>query len=61
MADRNFAANEHAWIEERLSAYIDNQLAPLEHAQLERHLRGCARCQASLASLRWTVSLLGLR
>jgi Putative zinc-finger len=58
MAERKFSATEHAWVEERLSAYIDNQLAPLERAQLERHLRDCARCQASLASLRWTVSLV---
>ncbi|HEX7593570.1 MAG TPA: zf-HC2 domain-containing protein, partial [Anaerolineae bacterium] len=58
MAERKFSATEHAWVEERLSAYIDNQLAPLERAQLERHLRDCVRCQASLASLRWTVSLV---
>ncbi len=58
MAERKFSATEHAWVEERLSGYIDNQLEPLERAQLERHLRDCARCQASLASLRWTVSLV---
>ncbi len=57
MSDRNKLETEHAWIEERLSAYIDDKLAPLERAQLERHLRDCARCQASLASLRWTVAL----
>ncbi len=48
----------HAWVEERLSAYVDGQLAPNERAQLENHLRDCARCQASLASLKWTISLL---
>jgi len=58
MPDRNINGTEHAWVEERLSAYIDNQLTPLEQAHLERHLRGCSRCQASLASLRWTVSLV---
>jgi anti-sigma factor RsiW len=58
MADRNFSENEHAWVEERLSAFVDDQLAPLEHAQLTRHLRDCARCQSSLASLRWTISLV---
>ncbi len=58
MADRRDSENEHVWVEERLSAYIDNQLAPLERAQLERHLRGCDRCQSNLATLRWTVSLV---
>ena len=58
MPERNFSENEHAWVEERLSAFVDDQLAPLERAQLERHLRECARCQASLASLRWTISLV---
>ncbi len=58
MPDRQNTEKEHAWVEERLSAYIDDQLAPLERAHLERHLRGCDRCQASLASLRWTVSLV---
>jgi hypothetical protein len=58
MADREFLEKEHAWVEERLSAYTDNQLAPLERAQLERHLSNCARCQASLASLKWTLALV---
>jgi len=56
MFDRN--SNSHAWAEERLSAYLDEQLAPLERAQLERHLRECAACRASLASLKWTVALV---
>ncbi len=58
MADRRDSEREHLWVEERLSAYIDNQLAPLERAQLERHVRDCARCQRSLAALKWTVSLV---
>lgn len=58
MADRRDSEREHLWVEERLSTYIDNQLAPLERAQLERHVRDCARCQRSLAALRWTVSLV---
>ncbi len=58
MADRKFPENEHAWVEERLSVYVDNQLAPKERVQLEHHLRDCARCQASLASLTWTLSLV---
>ncbi|HEX7588261.1 MAG TPA: zf-HC2 domain-containing protein [Anaerolineae bacterium] len=58
MAEQKFSESEHAWVEERLSAFVDDQLAALERAQLQRHLRDCARCQASLASLRWTISLV---
>jgi putative zinc finger protein len=48
----------HAWVEERLSGYIDNQIAPDERARIDAHLAECTRCRASLDSLRWTVSLL---
>jgi hypothetical protein len=53
--DKNIS---HAWVEERLSAYIDNQLDTLERAQTERHLRDCVSCRASLSSLQWTISLV---
>ena len=43
---------------ERLSAYLDDQLAPSERAALERHLPTCARCADELAELRRTVALL---
>ncbi|MBI4789635.1 MAG: zf-HC2 domain-containing protein [Chloroflexi bacterium] len=58
MSDRQVNRNGHVWIEARLSDYMDNQLPPLERAQLERHLRDCARCQGTLDSLQWTVALL---
>lgn len=58
MFERKNNREGHVWVEERLSDYIDNQLAPLERSHLERHVRGCARCQASLASLKWAISLL---
>jgi hypothetical protein len=58
MLDRKSNHDEHTWVEERLSDYIDNQLPPLERVQLERHMQECARCQASLASLKWAISLL---
>ncbi len=57
MFDRKIA-DRHVWVEERLSAYMDDRLAPDEHTQVQNHLRDCARCQANLESLRWTVSLL---
>jgi len=48
----------HAWVEERLSDYIDNQLAASERAQLDKHLSGCSQCRTSLESFKWTVSLV---
>jgi hypothetical protein len=55
-------ATEHAsdWDvqRERLSAYLDRQLPAAEHAALERHVAGCARCTAELAELRQVVTLL---
>lgn len=48
----------HTWVEERLSDFIDQQLAPAERARLENHLADCARCRASLESLRWTIALV---
>ncbi len=57
MAGRN-PEQIHAWVEERLSAYMDGNLNPNEHAQIENHLRECAGCRTSLESLRWTLSLI---
>jgi hypothetical protein len=58
MLGRNNSANIHAWVEARLSEYVDNQLAANERAQIEEHLRGCADCRASFESLRWTIALV---
>ncbi len=58
MFGRKNSAEMHTWVEARLSDYADNQLASAERAQLERHLADCAQCQASLASLRWTIALV---
>ncbi|HKJ92254.1 MAG TPA: zf-HC2 domain-containing protein [Longimicrobiales bacterium] len=37
---------------DRLSEYVDGELAPEERAALERHLAGCGECTATLAELR---------
>lgn len=47
-----------AWVEERLSDYLDGALSPQERAMVEAHLQTSERARASLESLRWTVSLL---
>jgi len=58
MVGQNHSATRHAWVEERLSEYLDNRLAAHERARLEQHLRECADCRASYEALRWTVALV---
>ncbi len=41
-----------------LSAYLDNQVTPVERARVEEHLRACPTCQQELGTLRQTVTLL---
>jgi anti-sigma factor RsiW len=41
---------------ERLSEYLDEELAPEERAALAAHLKGCAECSATLAELRRVVA-----
>lgn len=43
---------------ERLSAYLDGELAAVERVDLEAHLRGCDQCQRELSALRQTRGLL---
>lgn len=43
---------------DRLSAYLDRQVAPAERGQIEAHLQACAACRSELESLRQTVALL---
>lgn len=47
-----------AWVEERLSDYLDGALSPQERAMVEAHLQTSESARASLESLRWTVSLI---
>lgn len=47
-----------AWVEERLSDYLDGTLSPQDRAKVEAHLQISERERASLESLRWTVNLL---
>lgn len=42
----------------RLGAYYDGQMSPDDRAAFERHLGGCTRCAAELASLRGLSRLL---
>jgi hypothetical protein len=51
-------SNEHLTIA-KLSAYIDDELAPEELALCDAHIQTCQPCQAALADLRLTSALLG--
>ncbi len=46
---------EHQYVEEQLSAYLDDELSSRERRRVERHLATCRRCQWSLETLRKTV------
>lgn len=50
--------NLDAYVEERLSEYLDGTLSPQERAIVETHLATSERARASLESLRYTVQLL---
>jgi len=43
---------------ERLSAFLDKQLAPQEQAAFDAHVSTCQECQGKLADLRLTVALV---
>ena len=42
---------------EKLSEYIDDELAPAERRAIEAHVAGCVACLACLRTLRRTVAL----
>lgn len=47
LLDRNM---NHRRIQEDLSAYLDNELSPSRHKQIEAHLRVCDECSDMLAA-----------
>jgi hypothetical protein len=50
--------SEHEWVEESLSAYIDEELSVEEKTRVERHLHECQACTESLSTLQKTVALV---
>lgn len=55
---RLFMTNKHTRWQREFSAYMDGRLAPRDRQALERHLEGCAACQANLESLQRLVALV---
>src|ERR1700687_2817361 len=55
---KNASQNMDAFVEERLSDYLDGNLSDRERATVEAHLAVSDHARASLESLRYTVNLL---
>ncbi|HSJ58960.1 MAG TPA: zf-HC2 domain-containing protein [Anaerolineae bacterium] len=55
---RNDETRNHNYFEERLSAYLDGELATRERRAVEQHLKACERCRWELATLKQTVAWL---
>lgn len=53
-----FAAFDHRFTLNNLSAYLDGELDTRQKARVKRHLTTCAACQRELATLRATLELL---
>jgi len=52
---KNQGETEHTYTEERLCAYLDNQLSSQERNVVERHLNACPQCRWHLETLQQTV------
>lgn len=50
---------DHAWAPDRMSDYLDGELAPGGRSRMERHARDCPECDRLLAGLRAVVQGLG--
>ena len=61
LAKRRFT-REHRWTQAHLSAYLDDDLRPHEHARASAHIGRCPECERVLRTLRRTVeALMALR
>lgn len=51
-------SDPHVEVTEKLSAYLEGDLAAPEKAAVDQHLAGCARCQKDLDQFRETIGKL---
>jgi anti-sigma factor RsiW len=56
--DRERFRRDHRWVPDRLSDYVEGELAASPRTRMERHLRECEECRRLLAGLRRTLELL---
>jgi len=52
---KSVGKTEHGFFEERLSSYLDGELASHEHEAVEHHLKTCSACQWELETLAQTI------
>lgn len=50
--------NEHQYVTDRLSAYLDRQVSQRDVERIKIHLETCEPCQQALETLLWTKQLL---
>ena len=58
MSSRRKHQREHRYAAENLSAYVDDELNPLERDRVDAHLSLCLDCRKELVTLRETAKLL---
>jgi anti-sigma factor RsiW len=51
---------DHRWTPDRMSDYLDGELARNERARVERHVVVCVECRRVIAGLRLVVDALHL-
>jgi anti-sigma factor RsiW len=49
---------DHRWAPDRMSDFLDDELASRDRARLERHVGECAECRRVLAGLRAMLDAL---
>jgi hypothetical protein len=57
---RRLIRNEHEWVHENLSPYLDGMVSPRESTRIDKHLAQCTDCRAELGELKQMVSLLAM-
>ena len=58
LLDRERFRRDHRWAPDRMSDYLDGELAHSARARIERHLGECPECRRLLAGLRRTLDAL---
>jgi anti-sigma factor RsiW len=58
LIDRMRFRRDHRWAPERMSDYVEGELAAGARARIEHHLGECAECRRLLAGLRRTLDAL---